>query len=540
MTPPARRPLCPAPRATRFAPLFALALLATGVATVVAPGAAFAGPRDLQAHGSDERIWLSRTEPAPSGKAGASVTTLFVREKFVPDWHRLPPIGTRVLGMGSRGLQLAVLLESGEWRLATDGGLASGRPLPDGGRMIALGSDASALWAVARVPEHPATRPSTRASSTTGPVRGAPATTSVAQAVEAGRDRLVLYRLGAPGWEQQGELPPQIAPVDGLVLSLGIAGGVPMVAQQAGPRVVRIYVRTAAKDWQTLPDVESPQDVRDFKVLSGTPTPALWYRDATGVGRLWLRAASAGAAPVTRELGVPDKADHAVAYANGAIRVLWFEGGKILEQPLALDAGLTPGEVTSWPVPAESILPAVQFWTQVVVTTAVVFALASSIRRRREMQDIELDPAKLRLAPLSTRLIAGAIDAVPLLVALWFARSRYSSNAELGFLLTLAIGLGVYLLLTTLFEVIVGRSLGKLVTGLYVVGLDSKPASIGARLTRNLLRVIDLPVMPLALILFSPLRQRAGDLAAGTLVVTGKSETENERVREGKRQKDEG
>ena len=88
----------------------------------------------------------------------------------------------------------------------------------------------------------------------------------------------------------------------------------------------------------------------------------------------------------------------------------------------------------------------------------------------------------------------------------------------------MAVGLGVYLLATTLVETVAGRSLGKLLTGLYVVGLDGKPAGIGARLLRNVLRIIDLPIMPLALILFSPLRQRAGDLAAGTLVVRGKAD----------------
>ena len=63
----------------------------------------------------------------------------------------------------------------------------------------------------------------------------------------------------------------------------------------------------------------------------------------------------------------------------------------------------------------------------------------------------------------------------------------------------------------------------------------------GVSLMRNALRIIDLPAFPLALILFSPLRQRAGDLAAGTLVVHGKTEEKREEPLEGdQRQKDEG
>jgi uncharacterized RDD family membrane protein YckC len=173
------------------------------------------------------------------------------------------------------------------------------------------------------------------------------------------------------------------------------------------------------------------------------------------------------------------------------------------------------------------MLPVVMRWAQVTVTAALVFALAASMRKRREMQEIEPDPAKLRLAPFPTRFIAGVIDALPLLATFWFVLTRPADTPDAIPLIAMGVGLGTYLLLTTLFEAVGGRSPGKLLTGLHVVGLDGKPAPLGARVMRNLLRVIDLPVMPLALIFFSPLRQRAGDLAAGTLVVRGKGEEES-------------
>ena len=79
----------------------------------------------------------------------------------------------------------------------------------------------------------------------------------------------------------------------------------------------------------------------------------------------------------------------------------------------------------------------------------------------------------------------------------------------------------LYLLHTSLAEALFGRSIGKACCRLRVVGLDGRPASPGAIVTRNMLRIIDLAMVffPLLLILFSPLRQRAGDVAAGTLVV---------------------
>jgi len=82
----------------------------------------------------------------------------------------------------------------------------------------------------------------------------------------------------------------------------------------------------------------------------------------------------------------------------------------------------------------------------------------------------------------------------------------------------------LYLLHTTVSEVASARTLGKLVFGLRVVSLDGTRPSAGALLTRNLLRLIDLALgfFPLVLLVYSPLRQRAGDVAAGTLVVLNK------------------
>jgi uncharacterized RDD family membrane protein YckC len=81
-----------------------------------------------------------------------------------------------------------------------------------------------------------------------------------------------------------------------------------------------------------------------------------------------------------------------------------------------------------------------------------------------------------------------------------------------------------------------GRSLGKLLMGLRVIGLDGQPARPGALVTRNVLRVIEvgLGFLPVLMVLLFPLRQRAGDVAAGTLVVTAESgaPSQDEKVQE--------
>jgi uncharacterized RDD family membrane protein YckC len=68
-----------------------------------------------------------------------------------------------------------------------------------------------------------------------------------------------------------------------------------------------------------------------------------------------------------------------------------------------------------------------------------------------------------------------------------------------------------------------GRSIGKRLVGLRVIGQDGLPLTLRASLVRNLLRAVDvLPgsyVVGLVAIVVSPRCQRLGDLAAGSIVV---------------------
>jgi uncharacterized RDD family membrane protein YckC len=76
--------------------------------------------------------------------------------------------------------------------------------------------------------------------------------------------------------------------------------------------------------------------------------------------------------------------------------------------------------------------------------------------------------------------------------------------------------------LTTALELFTrGRSIGKLLTGTRVAALDGSRATPAAILVRNLLRVIDILLFfPLSFVFFSPLRQRVGDMAGGTIVIS--------------------
>jgi len=180
------------------------------------------------------------------------------------------------------------------------------------------------------------------------------------------------------------------------------------------------------------------------------------------------------------------------------------------------------------PSPRTPTGPPLGDWLQSLLPVLLLFTIISSLRRRRQMQETMQAADQLPLAPFGRRLLAGAIDATPVLAALavvylWEKRAEPAGAPlfETRSQLVALAGLLVYLVHTAVSEIFFGRTLGKLLCGLRVVGLDGQRPPATALLTRNLLRLIDLSMMffPLVLVLYSPLRQRAGDVAAGTLVV---------------------
>jgi len=151
------------------------------------------------------------------------------------------------------------------------------------------------------------------------------------------------------------------------------------------------------------------------------------------------------------------------------------------------------------------------------------------MRQRSNLTEAVRHVEQLQLAPLGRRLLGAAIDLIPIVIGSAVAGELSASGAQpLTSRLTMsspevasfAAGVGCYLLLTTMLELLLGRSLGKLLTGTRVAALDGRPASPAAVLIRNLLRVVDLFLLfPVVFVVFSPLRQRIGDMAAGTIVV---------------------
>ncbi len=122
------------------------------------------------------------------------------------------------------------------------------------------------------------------------------------------------------------------------------------------------------------------------------------------------------------------------------------------------------------------------------------------------------------------------IDLSPLIVGsivvsvfAWRSGKAAAGNVDFSSpeMLAVCCGVGLYFLHVTLSELLTGRSLGKWIMGMKVVSLDGSAPRASQLLARNALRLIDLIIVgiPLLSVLQSPLRQRVGDMMAGTIVV---------------------
>ena len=96
------------------------------------------------------------------------------------------------------------------------------------------------------------------------------------------------------------------------------------------------------------------------------------------------------------------------------------------------------------------------------------------------------------------------------------------SSAGGAFLVQLLVTLAYF----TVLEATVGATVGKLALGVRVVNADGSKLDWGSALVRNILRIVDafpyfIPYLVGAILVWSsPTRQRLGDRAGGTAVVT--------------------
>jgi len=235
----------------------------------------------------------------------------------------------------------------------------------------------------------------------------------------------------------------------------------------------------------------------------------------------------------------PAITDKTAAVAGDEIRLIAITPGKngpqLQEQKYRFDGTLTQRFAPlQWPSATNGAVSQVGWWVNLAVMAVLLFLMFSSIRRRRAVGPIEIDLRKLHLAPFGLRLLAGLIDLLPVLIPQMFYAYRHVPMGDMSSVLNdpeliwwTAIPEAVYIAHTILAEVFAGRSIGKMIVGLDVINPNGSRPAAWPMVLRNLLRFVDLSffLIPLTLIFFSPLRQRVGDAAAGTVVVVKRPPT---------------
>jgi uncharacterized RDD family membrane protein YckC len=148
-----------------------------------------------------------------------------------------------------------------------------------------------------------------------------------------------------------------------------------------------------------------------------------------------------------------------------------------------------------------------------------------------EAAAIEAGTVVDRIAPPRLRLQAGVLDALPLILVSFFIVAKmqesggtiddlYDRANYLDQIWMWIAAYAVYFLHTLISELVTGRTLGKWIFGLRVTKLDGTRPTAMQFLIRNFIRVLEFHLLlPLIVIVFSPLNQRIGDMAAGTVVL---------------------
>jgi uncharacterized RDD family membrane protein YckC len=511
--------------------IFALCLIAL-LAFRVAPAAA--GPRDLVSAASDDAVVLAYVQPPDKSDTDATTvhsTILMRRLSKETRWHKLATISGRVISIAAQADNARVLLDNGDWMTIWEDGDSLGPPIL-GVKLIAFTADHDDLWAVgipAPVPEA-ATR-ATTASSQPTPLTSAAAAvlaTLSAPATQPTTAPLItqptgpaLYHFDGVHWSSAAALPANIGSLAPSSISLAFLDHNPVLAINQGPAGIHVWSLENGK-WVDVMQAQPSRIAKDFGLLDAGLPPTVWFTPG-GPGEL---ATVAGNRPLGPD-GSGENDSRSATRAAEAIRLFSASGEHLFEQDYSPD-GTAMDKPVELTVDAEGPATELENWIAPLLTVILTMLLFGATRRT-ELEELPtaLTEANLALAPLLPRFIAGVIDALPVLISMLIVAGQLSQNgsgAQMptnGQMLPFYIGTGIYLLYVSLSELVFATTLGKWIFGLKIVTAEGTRPPAVAILVRNILRLVDITLvwLPLAVVLFSPLRQRLGDITAATLVV---------------------
>jgi uncharacterized RDD family membrane protein YckC len=533
---------------------------AAAPAPTTAPATLRATTRDLLAYGTDERFWSADVIPVIQGKANATKTFLRVRGPGDSQWQSVGELEAAAISLAHRGTELLVVLDDGDWKIVSDSGARSGIPLPGHDDVLALAGDGDDVWAVG-VGLVEAPSPALSTASTAPVTSASPTTTSsspppsmspgaaAAAAILASTtapvpEQVSLFQLTRGDWTRRDALPAGLDRADLRVVSLAILDRKLMLAIVDSDGVVRLFTHKPDGGWDNGQElaVAAAGHTR-LRLLNLRGKPALWVSDPIGPGALFIAGSSGSAGgaggrwqgPV-RLAPSPRLANFdrtSLATALGQLRLLASDGKQRFAEQLYNEDGSPSGQATEAVTEPSPLDNRVTKLIQMFVVAVLFIWMMGALRQRPDSQEAAKRLDQLHLAPIGRRLLGGAIDLLPILICTYVAAqlsppadATGSSATELALTYDspqfawITAGIAIYLLHTTAFELLFARSAGKFATGTRVAALSGARPSALAILTRNLLRIVDIVLLfPPIFVFFSPLRQRVGDMAAGTLVV---------------------
>lgn len=365
--------------------------------------------------------------------------------------------------------------------------------------------------------------------------------------------QIQVLSLAAENWTVFPALPDELLGLDPERIDLADAGGNPAIAARIDESMAAVLLLREGQ-WQRR-DIGGLSEGDQLILIDGTANHELilyvWgAQDRLFAIDLETPDASPTVIPVEWKLHEDVKVSlaqndpRAASMAVGAIRLIRgaIEGEPVEESAarrdggdevlieLALDAhSLEPiGEGHAVPLRLAAMSP--EEVRQQIVTlllyALLVVAVVTVLRQKPMPAPERLKDVASHLAPLSLRVAAGLVDALPLLIILgiWYNfDDRMGVPAEW---VLFGAGALVYFGHLILAEWLTGRSLGKVIFSLKVVRTDGTAPGLWAIILRNILRPLDVATFGVTLVMamLTPLRQRLGDMAAATTVVQTRRE----------------
>ncbi|MCC6422069.1 MAG: RDD family protein [Phycisphaerales bacterium] len=484
------------------------------LANLFCQGMADAAERRLLATGDGDNVWLARLIADEQGENPR--TEIDGRLGARSSWRLVTQIAAHAHDLSIDGGDFLLLLENGDWMLG--GGL--GRPLPADGKMIALAGGSRGIWAIGLVPG--GMKALSRLPTTTTTTQTSRPATMPASAPSIEPSEPVLFLLDKSTWIAQSALPEELALSlqDGQPSMLAGDHGVTLaVVRKDGQIATAIYAQRSG--WNLEPLIQAEGGLAEATLLNFNGHVTLWATPVKGVGGFYRLIDGKWGSPVQLTGGKApgDISIRAVAVASERLRVYYVHEKQLFEQQFD-ESGKAAGEAAVIDL-RQPDLRSMRI-LNLVMMVALTLVVIGSMRRRNVALPADLESRAARIAPMSLRLSAGLVDALPYLIGGVLAVVASDDPVSRPFdrvMLPYWIGLIVYTLHPLITEMLFGRSVGKMIFGLRVEGIDGKPPTRGALAMRNLIRIVEvLTLFPLVLVFYSPLRQRLGDVVARTLV----------------------